>query len=106
MTRQEFWKFIEENEVLFVDLKVVDFYGGWKHVTLPIETVNEKLLENGIGIFHLLRVKSISTGNGSCRSHSCWGPWDWDELWTVEIGRVADSKGSKALEIKGVRQCR
>lgn len=49
MTRQEFWKFIEENEVLFVDLKVVDFYGGWKHVTLPIETVNEKLLENGIG---------------------------------------------------------
>ncbi|HOO31974.1 MAG TPA: type I glutamate--ammonia ligase [Thermotogota bacterium] len=49
MTKKEFWEFIQENEALFVDLKVVDFYGGWKHVTLPIESITDSLLDNGVG---------------------------------------------------------
>jgi len=49
LTREDFWKILKEEKIVYVDLKVVDFYGSWKHVTLPVENVTDELFDNGIG---------------------------------------------------------
>lgn len=49
MTFQEILKLIEKEEVQFVDLKIVDLYGVWKHVTIPACNFKEKIMIDGIG---------------------------------------------------------
>ena len=41
------WK--KEENIEFVDLKVIDIYGCLHHVILPEDRLNEKLFKNGIG---------------------------------------------------------
>jgi glutamine synthetase len=49
MTFQDITTLIEKEEVKFVDLKVVDLYGVWKHVTIPASNFKEKIMTDGIG---------------------------------------------------------
>ncbi|RXJ65788.1 type I glutamate--ammonia ligase [Halarcobacter ebronensis] len=45
---QEFFKFCEENEVKFVDLRFSDMKGAWHHLTYMLSAVNEDNLTNGM----------------------------------------------------------
>ncbi|QKF83000.1 type I glutamate--ammonia ligase [Halarcobacter ebronensis] len=45
---QEFFKFCEENEVKFVDLRFSDMKGAWHHLTYMLSAVNEDNLANGM----------------------------------------------------------
>ena len=45
---QEFFKFCEENEVKFVDLRFSDMKGMWHHLTYMLSAVNEDNLTNGM----------------------------------------------------------
>lgn len=39
----------EEKKAKMIDLKYVDLIGRWKHVTIPIEALNEELFSKGVG---------------------------------------------------------
>lgn len=41
--------FIAANDIRIVDLKIVDIDGRFRHVSIPAESVNEELVEQGIG---------------------------------------------------------
>ncbi len=41
--------FIKENNIQFVDLKLVDLRGRFRHLSIPAERLNEKLMKEGIG---------------------------------------------------------
>ncbi len=41
--------FIKENDIQFVDLKLVDLRGRFRHLSIPAERLNEKLMSAGIG---------------------------------------------------------
>lgn len=43
----EFFKYCEENEVEFVDLRFTDIKGAWHHLTYRMSAVNAENLENG-----------------------------------------------------------
>ena len=45
---EEFFKFCEENEVKFVDLRFTDIKGAWHHLTYNYSAVNEDNLTNGM----------------------------------------------------------
>lgn len=40
---------IKENNIEFVDFKIADLFGRWRHLTIPSTELNEELLEEGIG---------------------------------------------------------
>ena len=42
-------EFIKKNDVRFVDLKLVDLKGRFRHITIPAERLNESIMEHGIG---------------------------------------------------------
>ena len=44
----EFFKFCEENEVRFVDLRFTDIKGAWHHLTYNLSAVNADMLEAGM----------------------------------------------------------
>jgi len=44
----EFFKYCEDNEVKFVDLRFTDMKGMWHHLTYMLSAVDEKMLENGM----------------------------------------------------------
>ena len=41
--------FIKENNIKFVDFKVVTLPGRWNHLTIPVERLSEKTFSEGIG---------------------------------------------------------
>ena len=41
--------FIKENNIKFVDFKVVTLQGRWNHLTIPAERLSEKTFSEGIG---------------------------------------------------------
>ena len=41
--------FIRQNSIEFVDFKVTDLHGRWKHLTIPAQRFNESIMEHGIG---------------------------------------------------------
>ncbi len=45
---EEFFKYCEENEVKFVDLRFTDMKGMWHHLTYMLSAVNEDNLTNGM----------------------------------------------------------
>ncbi len=45
---KEFFKFCEENEVKFVDLRFTDMKGMWHHLTYMLSAVNDDNLTNGM----------------------------------------------------------
>ncbi len=52
MTRasfERFQQFVVENNVRIVDLKMVDPSGGLRHLSLPVESFDESVLERGVG---------------------------------------------------------
>ncbi len=50
MKLEEIKKFVKENKAEFIDVKFVDLPGSWHHITLPVESLDKELFENGIGI--------------------------------------------------------
>ena len=49
MNAQEVIEFAKENNVKFVDLKLVDVPGTLQHLSLPIEELTTELFEEGTG---------------------------------------------------------
>jgi glutamine synthetase len=45
---EEFFKYCEENEVKFVDLRFTDMKGMWHHLTYMLSAIDEKMLEAGM----------------------------------------------------------
>ena len=41
--------YIKKNNVKYVDLKLVDLKGRFRHITIPAERLNEKIMKDGIG---------------------------------------------------------
>ena len=46
---KEVKKFIKENEIEFVDFKLIDLRGRFRHLTIPASNLNEETMKNGIG---------------------------------------------------------
>ena len=49
MTPKEFFDFAKKNNAGMVDLKFVDLLGTWQHCTFPMEFLDAKTLEEGLG---------------------------------------------------------
>jgi glutamine synthetase len=49
MTPKQVLDFASKNQVAMVDLKFIDFPGIWQHFSVPIEELNEKTFEEGLG---------------------------------------------------------
>jgi glutamine synthetase len=45
----ELQQFIKENNIKFLDFKVVTLPGRWNHLTIPVERLSEKTFSEGIG---------------------------------------------------------
>lgn len=45
----EIKKYIKDNDVKFVDFKLVDLRGRFRHLCIPAENLNEKTMKDGIG---------------------------------------------------------
>src|SRR3954463_2237678 len=50
MTPKEALALIREKEVRAVDLRFMDFPGLWQHFTIPADTLDEHVFEEGLGI--------------------------------------------------------
>lgn len=48
-TAKEVQDFIKENKIKFVDFKMTDLHGRWKHLTIPAERFDEDTMISGIG---------------------------------------------------------
>ena len=46
---EEAKQYIKDNEVAFIDLKLVDLRGRFRHLSIPAERLNEGLMKDGIG---------------------------------------------------------
>ena len=46
---KEVKKYIKDNDIRFVDFKIVDIKGQFRHLSIPAEKLNESIMENGIG---------------------------------------------------------
>lgn len=46
---KELKKFVEENGIKIIDFKVVTLPGRWNHLSIPVERLNERIFEEGIG---------------------------------------------------------
>ena len=46
---QQVQDFIQEKGIRFVDFKMIDLRGRWKHLSIPAERFQEEILEHGIG---------------------------------------------------------
>lgn len=46
---EELQRFCREKGVQMVDFKLVDLFGRWRHVTIPVERLSPALMEHGIG---------------------------------------------------------
>lgn len=49
MTPREILALIREKEIRAVDLRFMDFPGLWQHFTIPADTLNEDVFEEGLG---------------------------------------------------------
>ena len=43
--------FIRQNSIEFVDCKVTDLHGRWKHLTIPAQRFNESIMEQMASTF-------------------------------------------------------
>ena len=48
-TVQDIMNLIREQDIKMVDFKMVDIHGQFRHVTIPAESFNEKLMTEGVG---------------------------------------------------------
>ncbi|MBQ2509255.1 MAG: type I glutamate--ammonia ligase [Erysipelotrichaceae bacterium] len=46
---QEATQYIQNNQIRYVDLKLVDLRGRFRHITIPAERLSEKTMKDGIG---------------------------------------------------------
>ena len=46
---KEVQKFIKEKNIAFVDFKMIDLKGRWKHLSIPASRLTESTLTEGIG---------------------------------------------------------
>jgi glutamine synthetase len=49
MTPKEFFEFAKKNGASMMDLKFVDMLGSWQHCSYPLEVIDEKTFEEGLG---------------------------------------------------------
>ncbi len=49
MDVRELLKFLQVEKVRFVDIRFVDILGVWHHITVPVNVIDERALEEGIG---------------------------------------------------------
>ena len=49
MDVRELLKFLQVEKVKFVDIRFVDILGVWHHITVPVNVIDERALEEGIG---------------------------------------------------------
>lgn len=50
MTLKQLQQMAKENDVEFIDLKFSDLLGRWRHISLPVEALDNKLLTQGVGV--------------------------------------------------------
>lgn len=48
-TVNEVQDFCKENGIQMIDFKMIDIYGRWRHVTIPVERFNDEVMKYGIG---------------------------------------------------------
>lgn len=48
-TLEDIYKMIEENDIRFVDFKLTDIDGKWRHLSIPAKRLSEKTMTQGIG---------------------------------------------------------
>lgn len=46
---EEIKSYVEREEVEFIDFKVVDLFGRWRHLTIPVSQFQRDVVEEGIG---------------------------------------------------------
>ena len=46
---QQIQDFIRQNGIAFLDFKMIDLRGRWKHLSIPAARFNEDIMTHGIG---------------------------------------------------------
>ncbi|MDD5766182.1 MAG: type I glutamate--ammonia ligase [Candidatus Marinimicrobia bacterium] len=59
------FSYIKEKNIIFIDLKFSDLFGGWHHITLPAPRFDQLTLEEGIGFdaSSMAGFKSLEAGD-------------------------------------------
>lgn len=42
-------RYCDQNEIKMIDFKMIDLYGRWRHLTIPVERFSEEMLKTGVG---------------------------------------------------------
>ena len=50
MDLQKVQQIAKENNVQFVDLKLIDLIGAWHHITIPVSALTPELFKHGVGV--------------------------------------------------------
>ena len=48
-TLNQMKEYCNDNDIKMVDFKMIDIWGQWRHLTIPVERLSEEIMENGIG---------------------------------------------------------
>ena len=60
---QQIQDFIRQNGIAFLDFKMIDLRGRWKHLSIPAARFNEDIMTHGIAINGMILIFSIYTIN-------------------------------------------
>lgn len=47
--QEEVIRFAEKEKITMIDLKFIDLYGAWHHITLPAKFINDEFFRDGVG---------------------------------------------------------
>ena len=68
-------RFVAKDKVTMIDLKFIDLFGAWHHITLPAKFLNDEFFREGVGFEDssmrgAVRLKSRNKTNEYRRSQS------------------------------------
>lgn len=48
-TLEQLKEYCEKKQIKMIDFKMIDIFGRWRHLTIPVERLSEKIMKSGIG---------------------------------------------------------
>ncbi len=88
-------EFIEKHEIQMIDLKFVDLWGQWHHLTLPVSQFNQDFIDKGVGFdasnFGFKRIQSSDMVVVPDLQTGSIDPF-WEASTLSFIGKVLDTE--------------
>lgn len=48
-TLEQLKEYCEKKQIKMIDFKMIDIFGRWRHLTIPVERLSQKIMKSGIG---------------------------------------------------------